>query len=129
MSVRDAAGSYTDCKEQMVCLAEVFSSSCLKCLREHDPQQTVPIVCDASSMCRMQQELHRLQGAERVLKRNLQLQLPEEFRKVTRRVEELEKANSALKAKMSSSSTMKSEDFEEKVRKIEAQEENKELKR
>lgn len=49
-----------------------------------------------------QEELNKLQSAERVTKRNLQLQLPDEIKRVVKRVEELERQNKDLQNKLHS---------------------------
>lgn len=49
-----------------------------------------------------QEELNKLQSAERVSKRNLQLQLPDEIKRVVKRVEELERHNKDLQNKLHS---------------------------
>lgn len=47
-----------------------------------------------------QEELSKHQNAERVMKRNLQLQMPDEIKKVVKRVEELDKVNRDLTSKL-----------------------------
>ena len=48
----------------------------------------------------MQADLDKLQSAERVHKRNMQLQMPDETKKVVARIEQLEKANKDLTEKV-----------------------------
>ena len=48
----------------------------------------------------LQAQLDKLQSAERVLKRNMQLQMPEETKKVVARIEHLEKMNKDLSEKL-----------------------------
>ena len=48
----------------------------------------------------LQAQLDKLQSAERVLKRNMQLQMPEETKKVVARIEHLEKINKDLSEKL-----------------------------
>jgi myosin heavy subunit len=52
---------------------------------------------------RLQRELAKVQSAERVMKRNVQVQMPGEVKKVVRRVEELEKQNRELSRKLEDS--------------------------
>jgi chromosome segregation ATPase len=52
---------------------------------------------------RLQRELAKVQSAERVMKRNVQVQMPGEVKKVVRRVEELEKQNRELSRKVEDS--------------------------
>uniref|UniRef100_A0A7S0HBB1 Uncharacterized protein n=1 Tax=Hanusia phi TaxID=3032 RepID=A0A7S0HBB1_9CRYP len=59
---------------------------------------------DAQLRCsNLQQDLDKHQSAERVLKRNLQLQMPEEVKRVVKRVEELDKQNRELQEKLKQS--------------------------
>ena len=48
----------------------------------------------------LQAQLDKLQSAERVLKRNMQLQMPDETKKVVARIEHLEKVNKDLSEKL-----------------------------
>lgn len=57
-----------------------------------------------------QEELSKHQNAERVMKRNLQLQMPDEIKRVVKRVEELDKLNRDLQAKLAAAGQVKGGD-------------------